>query len=203
MHITQEQKPILWALVAALVAFTGVFLYQGNTEFLFYIVVILFFFGLILKSNKVVKYPTYVLWGLFGWAVLHMLGGTEFEAGRVIYTAILVPLVGEPYAILKYDQVVHTIGFFIATLVMYYVLKPHLRNGFDWTGTLVVVAMAGLGLGALNEIIEFILTVVLPNTNVGGYENTALDLVTDLIGACIAVWYIYRREHATLKKSDV
>jgi hypothetical protein len=53
--------------------------------------------------------------------------------------------------------------------------------------------MAGLGLGALKEIIEFIMTVVLPNTNVGGCENTALDLVSNFIGALIAIFYLKRK----------
>lgn len=50
--------------------------------------------------------------------------------------------------------------------------------------------MAGLGVGALNEIIEFFATVVVPETGVGGYENTALDLVADLIGALSATTLI-------------
>ena len=49
------------------------------------------------------------------------------------------------------------------------------------------------GLGALNEIIEFIVTVFVPENNVGGYVNTALDLVFNLIGAVIAAVWIRLR----------
>ena len=58
------------------------------------------------------------------------------------------------------------------------------------TALSIVVVMAGLGVGGLNEIIEFIATVIMPETGVGGYVNTSLDLVADLIGALIALIYI-------------
>ena len=58
----------------------------------------------------------------------------------------------------------------------------------------IVVVLAGLGAGALNEIIEFFITVMLQNTGVGGYENTALDLVFNLLGAIGAMIYIRKKE---------
>ena len=54
--------------------------------------------------------------------------------------------------------------------------------------------MAGLGVGAFNEIIEFFATVIIPETGVGGYENTSLDLISNLIGAIIAMSYIKIKE---------
>ncbi|MEA3366186.1 MAG: hypothetical protein U9Q79_11160, partial [Candidatus Hydrogenedentes bacterium] len=78
--------------------------------------------------------------------------------------------------------------FGVSTLVMYHLLCPLLRPDVrHWTAFYIVVAMAGLGVGGLNEIIEFIATVLVPETGVGGYENTALDLVADSIGAILAV----------------
>ena len=43
-----------------------------------------------------------------------------------------------------------------------------------------------MGLGALNEIIEFFAVLNLSNTNVGGYFNTGWDLVANLVGCLIA-----------------
>jgi hypothetical protein len=43
-----------------------------------------------------------------------------------------------------------------------------------------------MGLGAINEIIEFVATVVVPETGVGGYVNNALDLCWNGVGATIA-----------------
>ena len=104
-------------------------------------------------------------------------------------------IVGEPYNIFKYDQLVHIIGFFAATLALYYTLKPLLKDNMKkWTALSIIVIMAGLGAGALNEIVEFTATVFVPETGVGGYENTSLDLVADLIGAVIAMFYIRFRK---------
>jgi hypothetical protein len=46
-----------------------------------------------------------------------------------------------------------------------------------------MAAIAGMGLGALNEIVEFIAVLTLPETGVGGYVNTSLDLTANTIGA--------------------
>jgi len=196
MAMTQTQKKILWAFLAIAIAFTTVFIVQGNFEFIGYVVVLCIILGVVLASVKHVDYPNFVLWGLLAWSALHLLGGTLMGNGKVIYTLILYPMIGEPYNILKYDQVVHAFGFFMATLVMYYVLKKYLTRPFGWMAVGIVVAMAGLGLGALNEIVEFIMTVTLPNTNVGGYENTAIDLVSNFIGAVLAVLFLKRIERS-------
>ncbi len=44
---------------------------------------------------------------------------------------------------------------------------------------------------AVNEVVEFIATITLPGTNVGGYENTGWDLVANLVGCLIAVIAVF------------
>ena len=51
-----------------------------------------------------------------------------------------------------------------------------------------------MGLGAVNEIIEFSAVLAVPETNVGGYYNTALDLVFNGSGAILAMWLVARQE---------
>jgi len=120
-----------------------------------------------------------------------MSGGGIFIGGKKLYEIILLPIVGPPYNIFRYDQFVHIIGFGVATLLMYHLLKPSLRiDTKKWISILIVIVMAGLGVGAFNEIVEFFATVVIPETGVGGYVNTSLDLVADLAGAIIALIYI-------------
>lgn len=53
-------------------------------------------------------------------------------------------------------------------------------------GMLTLCAAGGMGFGALNEVIEFIAVLTIPNTNVGGYENTGWDLVANLVGTILA-----------------
>jgi putative membrane protein len=187
MLLKDGQLPILLINGCGLLFFTVLFASHKNYEFLLYIGVILLFLILILATNRRVNYPNSVLWGLTVWAFLHMSGGSFRIGGAKLYEIILVP-VSEEYHILRYDQFVHVVGFGVATLVMYVLLKPLLKSDIQrWTALSIVVVMAGLGVGALNEIVEFIATVLVPETGVGGYTNTSLDLVSDLIGAVIAV----------------
>ena len=127
-----------------------------------------------------------------------MSGGSIRVNGMVLYNLMLINLVGEPYNILRYDQFVHIIGFGAATLAMYYLLRPLLKQKIKkWTSLSIIVIMAGLGIGALNEIVEFVAVIIVAQTGVGGYLNTALDLVSDLIGAVIATIYIVTKEKKT------
>ena len=48
----------------------------------------------------------------------------------------------------------------------------------------------GMGLGALNEVVEFVAVLTMPETNVGGYTNTGWDLVSNLAGATAMGVYI-------------
>ncbi len=193
--LRRNQIPIAVILIIALIFFSFIFFSKRNYEFIGYIVVIVFFAILIALTNKRVNFPNIVLWGLLVWALLHMAGGGLTIAGKRLYEVILIPIVGDPYFILRYDQFVHAFGFAIATLAMFYLIRPLLAQKIPrWTALSIVVVMAGLGVGALNEIIEFSATVILPSTGVGGYINTSLDLVSDLVGAILAMIYIVWKE---------
>ena len=50
-----------------------------------------------------------------------------------------------------------------------------------------------MGLGALNEILEFIGVLLFPKTNVGDYFNNVWDLTFNTIGAIVAVIIIHIR----------
>ncbi|RJP68027.1 MAG: DUF2238 domain-containing protein [Candidatus Abyssobacteria bacterium SURF_17] len=191
--IKKGQLPILIINIVMLVIFAIIFLSRKNYEFLMYIGVIIFFLFVILATNERVNYPNSVLWGLTTWALLHMSGGGLYIGGTKLYEIILIPISNE-YEIFRYDQFVHIVGFGVATLVMYFVLKPLLRPDIKkWTALSIVVVMAGLGVGAFNEIVEFMATVLVPETGVGGYTNTSLDLVSDLIGGLLAMVIIRAR----------
>ena len=48
----------------------------------------------------------------------------------------------------------------------------------------------GAGVGSINEVLEFIAVERVPETNVGGYDNTMLDLIFNLIGGVLAVAFL-------------
>ena len=136
------------------------------------------------------------------WGLLHMCGGGIPIGDKVLYGIILIP-VSETYPIVRFDQFVHVVGFGVATLLMYHLLTPLLKPDLKgWTALSIVMVMAGLGVGALNEVVEFLAVVLVPETGVGGYWNTALDLVADLIGAVFALLYIRLRYRRPSPKSS-
>ena len=177
-----------------IISFTIFYLSKKNYEFLLYVGVIVFFLVLIILTNPKVNYSNIVLWGLTFWGFLHMAGGSLKYNGEILYKFMIIPL-SESYQIFKFDQFVHIVGFGVATLIMYELLKPLLKENLNkWVSVSIVVIMAGLGVGAINEIIEFFATVIVPETGVGGYINTSLDLVADLIGASLAMIIIKLKE---------
>ena len=89
-------------------------------------------------------------------------------------------------------------GFGVMTLAGYHVLRPYLRDGIQrGAGLWLLVVMMGSGFGALNEVIEFVAVLTVPETGVGGYENTALDLVFNLIGGLMAAGWLAVRQTRT------
>lgn len=49
-----------------------------------------------------------------------------------------------------------------------------------------ILLIGWLGIGAINEMIEFGATVAHAGTHVGGYDNTGWDLVSNTLGALAA-----------------
>lgn len=124
-----------------------------------------------------------------------MAGGSIPVGDTVLYGVQLIPLVANgEFTLIKYDQVVHAFGFAVATLVAHHLLAPRWKEDASKTLGYALAAGVGMGLGALNEIVEFIAVITFPETGVGGYFNTGLDLVANLVGVLIAVVYLKHRD---------
>jgi hypothetical protein len=54
----------------------------------------------------------------------------------------------------------------------------------------------------VNEVVEFVATLLIPETNVGGYRNTGWDLVSNLIGATTAATWIWLSERKRTPPPD-
>lgn len=182
----KSELPILLVNLIALIGFAIYFLRQANHEFVMYVLVIAFFLVVFIFARKKIHFPDFVLWLLTLWALLHMCGGSVRISGVLLYDIILIPL-SETMPVFRFDQLVHIIGFGTSTLVMFYILKPLLRPGIKAPVSLAILLVStGLGVGAFNEILEFSATILVPQTGVGGYVNTSLDLVSNMIGAILA-----------------
>ncbi len=187
-----QLKPSHWGVLLFTLAYVGGFaawfLAIGNVEFLWYIATLLFFVVLIAITIGQSQFPPFILWALSIWGLAHMAGGGIKVGGRVLYALTLIPIVGDgELTILQYDQLVHFYGFGVTALVLWHLLRtnfPALRG----TATIYCfAALASMGLGCLNELIEFAAVLALPDTNVGGYYNTVLDLAFNSAGAVTAV----------------
>ncbi len=184
---------------AYILGFAAYYVSIRNYEFLWYVAILIFFFSLILFTIEKSKFPPFILWGLSLWGLFHMAGGGVRIGEKVLYAQPLIHLFGEGESlVLKYDQVVHAFGFMMATFVVYHLLKKYLIPNSTHGVIYFVSACAGMGLGALNEIVEFIPVALGFQTGVGGYFNTAIDLVFNGLGALIAILVIHVRRKKKL-----
>jgi putative membrane protein len=189
MSLRRDEIPVAVFTIVYVFAFSIWFLASGNYEFVVYVATMLILIGLVGRSLRSAEYPAPMLWALSIWGLLHMAGGGVPVGDTVLYGVQVLPLTPEngEMTLLKYDQIVHAYGFGTTAWVLWHIMQhhyPELRG--SWM-VLVMPALAAMGLGAVNEIIEFAAVLSVPETNVGGYLNTALDLVFNAAGAVIAM----------------
>lgn len=173
-----------------LTAFTIGFLLKQNYEFLLYTFTLGLVIFILAKTDKIFKYNSFIKWCFSIWLFSHLAGGAFYFNGLRLYDTILINILGEPFNIFKYDQLIHIFCFFVFTCLIYSVMvvisKPQSKG---WI--IMLLALFGrMGIGAINEIIEFSTVVFFNSTGVGGYYNNALDLFFNLIGSIIAVFYM-------------
>lgn len=184
MRTVARAHPLLAAFSAAYLAFFLVLgLVVDSDVVVPYVVLILLLAVLICRLELRYDLGTVALWGMALWGAGHLAGGViPLDGDRTLYNAIV------GVELFHFDRLVHAFGFGIATLVCGKVMlrfvaaDPTVPSLALW----VLIVLAGLGVGAVNEIVEFIATLVLPDTNVGGYVNTGWDLIFDLAGGIVA-----------------
>ena len=192
-NLTTAHK-LLVVFTALYIVIFGYFYAQAlNYEFLGYLVVLLLGFALVLFTIEKSQFPLYILWGLSIWGLLHMAGGSVPVGDGVLYGWRIIPIFdgGQDFFILKMDQAVHAFGFGVAALVMLHLLyKARLFEGHELLIGVTAV-LAGMGLGVVNEMVEFLAVLFVPGNGVGGYFNTSLDLISNTVGAIVAVGGFY------------
>ena len=189
-------------------------LWTKNYEFLLYLLVMTVIIFAVLGVYRRAGLSRSLLWGFSIWGILHMIGGLcpiqeswhSADTTAVVYNWRIIP------GYLKYDQVVHGYGSGLTTWLCWQAVAARTR-GHDGRrigptfGMLSICAAAGMGYGALNEVIEFFATMLIPHTNVGDYKNTGWDLVANLVGSIIAVlcirwrWASYNADQKPMEGS--
>lgn len=186
------RRLLLAATLLPVAGFGARFALRLNFEFLIYVGVILAAFAAIALTRRRVDYADRTLAALSLWSLLHLCGGGVPVGDGRLYDVMLVRL-SSSLPVLRYDQVVHAWGFGACTLLAHDLLKRRLGPGRPGFAVPFVCACAGMGLGAVNEVVEFVVDTLLPASGVGGYQNTALDLCANLIGATAAALLLRHR----------
>jgi len=190
---TRSELGVAAFTVSYIVVFTAWFLSIGNYEFIIYVITMVALVLLIGLSLRKAEYPPAMLWALSLWGLAHMAGGGLPVNGTVLYNLALAPVIEtDQFVILKYDQLVHAYGFGVTAWVLHHLLTRHFPQTRNTATALILPALAAMGLGAVNEMIEFAAVIAVPDTNVGGYYNTLLDLCFNAVGALIAMLIIRR-----------
>lgn len=166
----------------------GLGIVTGRTNWPVYLAVVLL--GGILVAGLHLRFglAQATLAGLVLFAFGHIAGGMVPVGDGVLYQRWII----EP--VVRYDNLQHAVGFGIVGRAAWEILRPRLGQAANdsviawWT-----IVLAAAALGAVNEVVEWILTLTIPGTDVGGYDNTARDLVANLVGGVVAGAWTARR----------
>jgi hypothetical protein len=173
----------VWATVVA--TFVTVGAARGNPRVWPYFTVVLICTAICALVDRSVSFGPGALWLLVLTGTLHLSGGLipDPTGPGVLYGTWLLP------GLLRFDQLVHAIGSIAATVTAWQLLGTWLGAGTPVRTQAWLAALAGLGKGAVNEVVEFVVAVQAP-TYVGGFENTGWDLVFDTLGVAAAAVFL-------------
>ncbi|MGJ8673647.1 DUF2238 domain-containing protein [Rubritalea sp.] len=186
--------------IAGVVAFTLLYqcglaalaITQNNYEFLYYSAIQLSCIALLSIAHKRIHYSISILWLLSLWGLIHLVGGLFYvpeswvAAGesRALHNFTVISSI-------KYQHIEHFYGFFLVTWVSWQTLCSiiHLRYQrrlMPSFGLLLLCATSSMGYGAFNELVEFLVSRVMGNADITGYEDTAWDMVANTAGVFLA-----------------
>ena len=142
--------------------------------------------------HKHYRFPSLVLFGISLWGFLHMIGGLRI-GGKAVYGYIIYPILSSETAgtdIFRYDQLMHFYVYVIVTYMLFHIVKMYVKSDIPKGIFLTLIVCASIGIGAINEIAEFMPVLFLDETGVGDYFNTLWDLVFNTLGAIVAAVYL-------------
>lgn len=194
---TSIRAPHIVLLVITILLTVGfgiVFGIRKNYEFMTYVVVVAVVAGAVVASMRRVNFTLDTLVAMTVWAAMHLAGGGVLIPGSGCLYATMIYQFPTELPIFRYDQLAHIWGFATAALLTRDLLAGHLKSPMvgKFAVSLVIV-MAACGFGALNEVIEFLVDASVPDSGVGGYVNTSLDLCSNLLGALLGLIYLHVR----------
>jgi hypothetical protein len=185
----REQLGPVAVLLSGSVVLLTLGIATGQDNWPVYAVVVLGGAAVVTRIHVRVGLSTTTLWGLVAFALGHLAGGMVPVGDGVLYQLWLVD------GVLRYDNLQHAVGFGFVGRAIWETLQDRLAPSERDRPSIAmwIVVLAAAAAGAVNEIVEYLLTVVLPEHQVGGYDNTARDLIANLVGGLAVGWWTRRR----------
>ncbi|NHZ85764.1 MAG: DUF2238 domain-containing protein [Planctomycetia bacterium] len=140
------------------------------------LIVILFAWILMRKihiSNKLLIFAEIIL-------IIHFAGGLVILHGNRLYDNIFFGI--------RYDKYAHTIQTFLGGFIFYKLYFEKLN--VKWWIKDLQLMMIILGIGAMFEIVEYLVTLTVTTNGVGDYDNNMQDMISNLIGITISILVI-------------
>ncbi|MGH2688870.1 MAG: hypothetical protein ACRDKW_08700, partial [Actinomycetota bacterium] len=142
-------------------------------------------FPVVAAADCRVHFGPGVLAGLSVWGLLHMAGGLLpglAPGDGILYDSWIVR------PVVRVDQAVHAVGYAVTTTACLAVLRARDPQG---PAPVLTAVLMGAGLGAVNEVVEFLATRAFAGLRIGGFENMGWDLVFNLLGAGAAALWLW------------
>lgn len=188
MNDKSKLKAMTFFIVTYILIFTIFALIHKNFEFLYYTIIMSVLIIILIKYYNKMQLTIGIASGLVILACLHILGGNLIINNSRLYEFWIIK------NFFRYDNLVHTIGSFVATLFSYSLIYPHLTEETKRKKLIpiIIIVLMACGIGTLNEIMELGAVVWLDAApQVGDYFNNAIDLVFNIIGSILAVIYLF------------
>lgn len=187
---------LTYFILFSLIVFLLAAIFIGNSEFIYYDLVILPLVIFAYVTHKSLKVHFSVLSLLYLVFFMHMAGGTIYIEGVRLYDI--------SFLFIKYDNLVHFVGSFATVFVAYSLVEPYISSRTphrDWF-VLLTLLLVSAGVGTLIEMVEFVGVILILDAakGVGGYFNNTLDLVVNFSGALAGGLIISRYHNARVFK---
>lgn len=172
---------LLFLMMIQFVYYDRFIIYRGAAnlhEFFFYATVIYIAILYFWRKLRYIKIPLYIVILFEVMILLHFSAAFVEVNGHRLYDLRIFEI--------RFDKFVHFINAFVATIITFYFFQ---KNHCKITKFMMMMTIFSvLGIGAIIEIIEYIVTLTIVHNGVGAYNNNMLDLVANLFGAVTAVF---------------
>ena len=148
---------------------------RGNVhEFAIYAIFILGAIVALWLYLRKMEFPAWKLLLMEAGILAHFAGGLVSIHGVRLYDTVIL---GVPF-----DKYVHFLNALAGSVLLDHVIDLPGRGPHKLLARAVVILLVVLGVGAVVEIVEYLVTLVVPNSGVGGYDNNMQDLIANLVG---------------------